>query len=106
MTPSCCELCQRPVKSLTKHHLIPQTRHKNKKNKRLFNRDEVKNRVLWLCRPCHNNIHVHFSNKELELNFNTLEALSAHPDIQKFTTWIKDKPITLHIPFTKGKRYD
>ena len=87
-----CELCGRTVSRLTKHHLIPRTRHKNKKNKKNFDRVEVKERVAWLCRPCHSNVHVVVDNKDLEYNFNTLELLASHPEVIKFTNWIKKKP--------------
>jgi hypothetical protein len=87
-----CELCGRPVQDLTRHHLIPRSRHKNKRNKRVFDRHEVHNRIALLCRPCHRNIHATISIKELEREYNTLEALAAHPDIQRFTNWVKDKP--------------
>lgn len=90
--PACCELCGRAVRRLTKHHLIPKTRHKNKKNKRHFSRREVHHRVLWLCAPCHHNIHVVFSEKELEYDYNDREKLLAHPEIQKFTAWICRQP--------------
>ncbi|MFP3874891.1 MAG: hypothetical protein ACLFQT_11080 [Thiohalophilus sp.] len=42
---------------MTKHYLIPRTRHRNKRVKKLFSREEMTGRVLWLCRPCHHHIH-------------------------------------------------
>src|SRR5213082_1552952 len=86
-----CELCGRLVPVLTKHHLIPQTRHKNKRNKRNFDRIEVKERVAWLCRSCHSNVHALLDNKELEYDYNTIERLASHPDIIRFTEWIRTK---------------
>jgi len=47
-----CQLCGRQVGLLTRHHLIPRTRHANKRNKRDFERKEVKHRIAWLC-PLH-----------------------------------------------------
>lgn len=87
-----CELCRRAVAQLTRHHLIPQTRHKNKKNKRDFSRQEVKTRVAMLCRPCHKNIHAQIDNKELERVYNTIPRLTSHPEIAKFTAWIRKQP--------------
>lgn len=92
----CCELCHRAM-IVTKHHLIPRTRHKNKRNKRLFDRDEVKHRVAWLCRPCHNHVHNMLTNKQLELEYNTLESLATHPEIAKFAQWISNKPTGLKV---------
>src|SRR5579883_2945751 len=89
---SICELCGRNGLPLTKHHLIPKTRHSNKRNKRMFDREEVKTRLAWICRPCHTHIHHVLTEKQLEYDFNTVEALKAHPEIQKFTVWIGAKP--------------
>lgn len=91
-TPESCELCQRDNLPLTRHHLIPQTRHKNRRNKREFSRSEVRSRLAMLCEPCHANVHVHFTNKELERRLNTVEALRQEPVIQKFSRWIGRKP--------------
>jgi hypothetical protein len=87
-----CELCRRAGCGLTKHHLIPRTRHANKRNKREFERAEVKQRVAWICRACHNHVHALFTEKTLEREFNTLESLGAHPEVAKFVEWIKTKP--------------
>lgn len=87
-----CELCQREECQLTKHHLIPQARHANKRNKREFDRVEVKQRVAWICRPCHNHVHALFTEKALERKYNTLDSLKAHPEVSKFVDWIKTKP--------------
>ena len=86
-----CGLCGRTVQKLTRHHLVPRTRHKNKRNKKTFDRQEV-HRTLGLCSPCHRHVHVVLDNKELEREYNTLEALKAHPDVGRFVEWIKRKP--------------
>ena len=87
-----CELCGRTVSQLTKHHLIPKARHANKRNKRDFERHEVKHRIAWFCRPCHNHVHALFTEKMLERDLNTLQLLVAHPDVAKFMAWIQTKP--------------
>jgi hypothetical protein len=87
-----CELCERQIERLTKHHLIPRTRHKNKRNKKNFDRTEVRERVIWICSPCHRNIHALLTEKELEYDYNTLELLKSHSGISKFLEWIKSKP--------------
>jgi hypothetical protein len=86
-----CELCRRTVHELTRHHLIPRSRHKNKRNKKVFDRQEVHSRIALLCRPCHRNIHTTIDIKDLEREYNTLEALTTHPDIKRFTRWIQNK---------------
>jgi hypothetical protein len=99
-----CELCKREVASLTRHHLIPQTRHSNKRNKKEFTRIEVKERIAWLCRPCHKNVHTVLDNKELERSYNTVEALAAHPDIAKFTEWVRKRPADTFVRVRSAKR--
>ena len=90
--PSCCELCGRMMTALTRHHLIPRTRHRKKRNRRLFGRGEVRTRILWICRPCHDHIHEVLGEKEMEVGYRGREALLAHPAIGRFVTWIGNKP--------------
>jgi hypothetical protein len=87
-----CALCGREVGFLTRHHLIPRTRHANKRIKRDFKRSEVKHRIAWLCRPCHDHVHALFGEKTLEREFNTIEGLAEHPEVKKFVGWIRKKP--------------
>ena len=87
-----CQLCGRTVEHLTRHHLIPRARHRNRRNKRMFDRVEVRERVIRVCRPCHSQVHRVLDEKTLEREYNTLEALLSHPDISTFTRWIASKP--------------
>jgi hypothetical protein len=77
--------------SLTRHHLIPRTRHHNKRNKRDFDRSTVKV-TIDICQPCHAQLHAVLTEKELEREWNSLEKIHSHPEIQKFTRWIAGKP--------------
>lgn len=88
-----CDLCGRTVEVRTKHHLIPKTRHKNKKNKRDFERAEVKETV-YFCIPCHKQIHKLLTEKELEREYNSLEAIKNHKRVKKFIEWIKHKDLS------------
>jgi len=90
-----CELCGRTLETLTKHHLIPRSRHRKKRNQRLFSREQVITHILWVCRPCHNDIHNMLSEKELEARYHTRQALLAHPDMQRFVAWISRRPAAL-----------
>lgn len=99
-----CALCGRRVDQLTRHHLIPRTRHKSRQNKKRFSRTEVKERIALLCRPCHKYIHAVLSEKELETEYNTIEALQAHPDIRKFIAWIRRQPVNRSIRVRKKIR--
>jgi 5-methylcytosine-specific restriction endonuclease McrA len=85
-----CELCGRSV-PLTRHHLIPKMRHRNKRVRKLHDA-EARAEVAMICRPCHNNIHAHISHKELEREYNTLDEIRAHPEVAKFTEWLSGKP--------------
>jgi hypothetical protein len=86
-----CELCGRST-VLTRHHLIPRTRHRNKRTQKRFARDEMQTRILWVCRSCHNHIHETFSEKELADTYHRKDLLLSHPAIQKFVNWIATKP--------------
>jgi hypothetical protein len=90
--PDDCQLCGRRMSLLTRHHLIPRTRHRKKRNRRLFERIEVRTRILWICRPCHDHIHEILSEKEMEAQYHSREALLAHPVIARFVAWIAKKP--------------
>jgi 5-methylcytosine-specific restriction endonuclease McrA len=85
-----CAICGRD-ETLTRHHLIPRTRHHNKRNKREFKRATVKE-VVGVCRPCHSQVHALLTEKELERDFNTIAKLRAHPEVAKFAGWIASKP--------------
>lgn len=94
-------MCRRQVGTLTRHHLIPQTRHKNRRNKRDFDRSEVKQRIALLCKPCHKHVHATLDNKQLEREFNTVEALAAHPEIARFVDWIAGRPDGTRVVFCR-----
>src|SRR5947207_591601 len=102
-TERVCDLCGRTVANITRHHLIPRTRHANKKNKKNFTREEVQERLLWICGPCHKNIHVHLTEKQLEYDYNTIEKLQAHPEVKKFSEWISKKPDFVTFPVRKAR---
>lgn len=87
-----CELCQRDGVVLTRHHLIPRMQHRRRATQRHFDRQEMRERLLYVCRPCHNHIHTLFSEKQLASEFNTLEALLLVPALREFVDWIGRKP--------------
>jgi 5-methylcytosine-specific restriction endonuclease McrA len=97
-----CTICGRE-ETLTRHHLIPRTRHRNKRNKREFDRVTVK-QVVGICRPCHSQIHELLSEKERERQFNTIEKLKAHPEVAKFARWIGNKPPGFRCGHTRAIR--
>lgn len=87
-----CELCGRRVDQLTRHHLIPRTRHSNKRNTRNFTARTSGAGSAVLCRPCHDQVQALIPGKALEREFNTLPAPASHPEPARFVAWIRTKP--------------
>ncbi|WP_152670617.1 HNH endonuclease [Rubrobacter aplysinae] len=89
-----CELCGREVERLTRHHLIPRSRHRkilgSKKRRQKFDREDL-NRTVLLCGPCHRKVHQTFTEAELEREYPTVQALHTHPEIRRFVDWISAK---------------
>lgn len=92
-----CELCGRSGLVLTRHHLIPQSRHNKSRTQRHFSRKNMKTEIAMLCRPCHSQIHRLFDNQELANDYHTIERLRAHSEMQKFINWVKKRPSGLKI---------
>ena len=92
ITPAPCALCHRLNTPLTRHHLLPQSRHNKPRFARRHTKQEGRTRIALLCKACHSHVHSILSEKQLEAEFHTIEALAAHPDIARFTQWIASKP--------------
>jgi hypothetical protein len=52
---------------------------------------------------CHRTIHAILSNKELERDFCSAEALRAHPDLAKFIGWVSGKDPDFHAPTRRAR---
>ncbi|WP_347242469.1 HNH endonuclease [Nostoc sp. FACHB-888] len=76
-----CQLCQREMKSLTVHHLVPRQNTKRKK--------QDPGPTANICSACHRQIHALFDNKLLALELNTLDKLKNEPQMQKFLVWVR-----------------
>ncbi len=72
--PPACPLCERPNRSPSDHHLVPKSRG-----------GKV---TETLCRDCHTAIHATFTNKELEREYSTIEALMAHEELRALIRFI------------------
>ena len=82
-----CELCNRDIE-LTKHHLIPRKLHTKKKFKRLkINLNEC----ILICRDCHDNLHVNYSEKDLGEKYNTLDEIKKLSKVSSYTKWLKNR---------------
>ena len=99
-----CALCERSGLPLTRHHLIPRTRHRNKRNKREFDRDDVRQRVLLLCRDCHAQVHALLDEKQLEREYNTRERLLSHPQVARFVEWLRGRTLSGKLRVLRARR--
>ena len=84
-----CVLCG-SGHSITFHHLIPRTCHSNKWFKKHFDKNEMRERGIQVCRRCHSFIHKQFPEKQLGRELNTLEKLLAHEKMAAFVEWAKN----------------
>ena len=82
-----CELCGIEC-SLTKHHLRPQLKCKDKYKKI----KEDPSNIAWVCDSCHGHIHATFSENELRDLYSTKDALLASEKMQKFLKWKAKHP--------------
>jgi hypothetical protein len=55
-------------------------------------------------RICHRQIHALFTETELAKQLNSVEALLAHPGIQRFVAWVKTEPEDLMERTRKSQR--
>ena len=86
-----CQVCNREVTLTEKHHLYPiKTRRKTEE-------------TIEVCLQCGDQIHLLFTNTELQNEYNTLEKLVTSERMQKYIAWIKNKPDT-HFSVSKKKR--
>ena len=50
------------------------------------------NLTVALCGPCHGTVHRSLSNSDLQRGYDSVETLRSHPEVRKFTEWVKDRP--------------
>lgn len=87
-----CELCHRAVAEITRHHLIPRTRHKNRRVKQRFTREQMTGNQLQVCSSCHKFIHSQFTEKDLAERYFEKELLLTNHKVRTFVKWIASKP--------------
>lgn len=87
-----CDLCNREVEKLTRHHLVPKSRGGSKGD------------VIRVCLSCKDMIHRLIPNTLLDRKYNTLEKIKSHPKVRKYVKWIsKQKKERITIATKKRK---
>ena len=89
-----CPLCGRPIPPEAKqslHHLVPKL--KGGKG----------GPVVLLHQICHNEIHATLTEAELARSYATIEALRAHPRLERFIRWVSRRPAGFYSK-TPGRR--
>ncbi|QDT16239.1 hypothetical protein CA12_23390 [Alienimonas californiensis] len=78
-SPPACVLCRHEYDraKLTKHHLVPKSRGGTE--------------TVLLCRPCHKTVHATFTEKELERDYDTVEALRNAEALHGWISWIRKR---------------
>ena len=86
-----CPLCMRPIPKSQRdaHHLIPKSRGGID--------------TVILHRLCHRQIHALLTENQLARNYSTIEALRAHPEIDKFIEWIINKPSHIRAAIKRSR---
>jgi len=89
-----CPLCERILVRKSDHHLIPRTR------------GGTGTATLPICRDCHDAIHAQFSNKELESEYSTVDALLSNERFRKTVAFIakQDPHGKVHTDLARNQR--
>ena len=82
-----CELCDRFIQT-TRHHVYPRETHDwlRKRNESHYCTSELR-KTIALCRMCHSAIHRFYSNRELAIDYFSLELLLSSDQVCKFAKW-------------------
>lgn len=86
-----CELCNRRVSIITKHHLIP------------LQKGGKKFETLYICTTCHQQIHALFTNRELATHYHSLELLKKDTKIIKYLKFIENVPGDFNLTIKKSR---
>ncbi|WP_425040430.1 HNH endonuclease [Primorskyibacter sp. S187A] len=94
-TDPVCPLCGRPIPKgvpQSKHHLVPKL--KGGKG----------GPTVLMHHICHKEIHATLTETELAREYDTPEALRAHPRLAKFAAWVAKRPPEFSSRSKGGRR--
>ena len=75
-----CELCNRKIDKLTKHHLLPREEGGKEEH------------ISHICSDSHRQIHALYTNKELAIRLDTIDKLKEDEKISKYLKFIRKQP--------------
>ena len=87
---SACALCDRTGAELTVHHLVPR------------DLEGTHGPTADLCRTCHDQVHVLYSNRRLASELHTVEALREEPAMKAFLRWVRKQDPRRRFPVRPG----
>jgi len=90
-----CPLCRR-MTALTFHHLIPKKMHRRSFFQKTYKREQLAIGI-YICRQCHNGIHLLFDEMTLGKHFNTLEKLMLDEPLQKHFRWVARQRLATNL---------
>ena len=73
-----CELCGW-MTGLTPHHLIPKRVHRSESIRAKFTKEVLNQRIAKLCKACHRHVHRTFKERELAVQFHSVEIIRRTP---------------------------
>ncbi len=99
-----CELCGW-MTGLTRHHLIPKRMHRSESIRARFPKAMLNQSIAKLCKACHRHVHRTVKERDLAVQFHSIELLREHPDILTLVDWLKDKldDFSARLPRRKRK---
>lgn len=98
-----CALCGRAAPRLTAHHLVPRARHRRRQTRVRFDA-EARQETVPLCPPCHHNVHLQIDERTLAEAYFTVERLRRHPEVAKFSQWVRKQPVGKQVPMPRRRR--
>ena len=93
-----CTNCKREdsLIELTKHHMIPKSKHGKSKD----------SNYIILCKDCHSQLHKFYTEKFLAKNLNTIELILTDEKFQKFGIFTSKQTSRIQKKTNNNKIYN